>query len=247
MASDQRGAQPELMHLVVYPASNYQITNNILWLTDGVNTLVTNENVAGCSGSGNKAFVDCALKNHNFAGNVVIPGWTNSAVPSGAVDPASACTNYGGTWKGSSCSGGLIPNLVTGPSVAARLASIKLRSDGGLQFDSPYASKGTDGRDPGADLNVLNQAQGLIGPGNASGITSTSVTFQVRVPDPGAACIIGYGLSSDPTTWSRTAANTDKSIVRTITLTSLQSSKAYFGEVWCAGAPPRALPPFSTL
>jgi hypothetical protein len=246
VASVQLGTQPEFIHNVLSQASNYRITNNILWIANGVLELVGNENIFLCPGGGTIAFVNCAFPFSRWAGNLVIPSYLDTSVPAGAVDPGTLCTAFGGVWNGSACSGGLIPDLVTGPDVPTRIANVKFRADGGLQFNSPYTSKAADGRDPGVNMDTLNQAQGWIGVGDASNITPSSVTFRVVVPDPGASCMIAYGLTSDPTLWTRTAPNTSQSTTRTFTLTGLQSTKMYLGEVWCAGAPPRPLF-FSTL
>ncbi len=113
VASAQLGAQPEFMHIVVSQISNTRITNNILWVANGVFDLVGNESVFSCPGGGTFANVNCIFPNGLFAGNLVIPSWLDTSVPSGAVDPGTLCTTFGGTWNGSACSGGLIPHLVT--------------------------------------------------------------------------------------------------------------------------------------
>ncbi len=111
-----------------------------------------------------------------------------------------------------------------------------------MRFDSPYASTAADGRDPGIDLNFLNQAQGVIEVGDVTNVTASSVTLRLTVPDAAASCVVAYGLSSDPATWVRTAPVGSSSTTRTTTLTGLQSAKVYSGEIWCTGAPPRSPP-----
>ena len=150
VASVQLGTQPEFMHIVLSQTSNYRITNNIIWIANGVNELIGNENVLACPGGANIAFVNCVFPNNIFAGNLVIPSYVDTSVPSGCCRSRhTLCTAFGGVFHmGSICAENLFPNrLVTGPDVPTRTASVKFRADGGLRFDSPYASKAADGRD----------------------------------------------------------------------------------------------------
>jgi hypothetical protein len=106
----------------------------------------------------------------------------------------------------------------------------------------------------GADIPALNQAQGftdrqrsvVLSDIHALDPTASGATIVAKVPDPGAACSVGYGTSTDPPTWNRTSPDTANSRARSIVLTGLTSGKVYNYQLWCAGTVPTLTQQFET-
>jgi len=104
--------------------------------------------------------------------------------------------------------------------------------------NSPLLSRfktSKDGRNVGADMDAVLQAQGAIQNLRSLNITADSAAIAADVPDAGAACIVGYGPGSDVTTWSRSGADSANGTSRTIALTGLAGGTVYNFQLWCAG------------
>jgi len=260
------GGSPDVVHWMLFPSRFFQFTNNVIWdhqiqngYSDGWFVNDSESPVSNCGTSGNLAFVNCAFPAANIGGNVIIPGyavpsWPN---PSGRWPASNICTAYGGSWNGTTCSGGLASQVVPGGSVPASQSAVQWNlnqsttygafSYGSLLASSPYTHRASDGNDPGVNLVALLRAVGVITITSVNHITSTGATITLTVPDPGASCQIAFGTGAAPYSWSLTASDTTASTVRNIVVTGLSPHTAYGGQVWCHGAPPAPLPGFSTL
>jgi hypothetical protein len=260
------GYTPEVVHWIQSPSRFFQFTNNIIWDHQAQNGNVdgwfVNDGaspVSNCPTTANLAFVNCAFPGANIAGNVIIPGYTKPVYPnpSGLWPASSICTAYGGTWSGGRCTGGIATNIVDAGAVAANQTTVNWSLNqsqtygslpyGSLSPASPYTHLATDGTDPGVSLVTLLQHAGIIAVTSINRITTSGATVTLDVPDPGASCRIAYGTGTTPYTWSLTSADTSPSTTRNIGITGLAPHTRISGQVWCAGAPPVSLPPFSTL
>lgn len=159
------GPQIALWHIQQTPEQGVDISNNIFFV-DPLNGYVV-ENVAGCSnGVNGKAALDCSsTPAYNWQKNVLIPTYTSTGpgAPSGAYDPGTMCTAFGGTWSSPNCTGGLAPLVAIGTAVSDRLAYTKFLGNYGLDPSSPFHNAGTDGTDPGVNILALLAAQGAGG------------------------------------------------------------------------------------
>ena len=209
-------------------------------------------NQTTCSGT-SKQQADCwyvaGIGNPDltFKGNVLMPGWADTSVPSGVIDLSAFCTSLGGSWSSPNCTGGLATGnkMVIGATVADRATNSGLVGTGQLiDFTMKYAGtfRGkdiptTDGKDPGVDVVELKAALGLVDTPRALDITDTAATIAVTVHDgaTGVACIVGYGTATTPPSWSRSSADTTASRFRSIALSGLSSATTYNYQVWCNG------------
>jgi beta-glucanase (GH16 family) len=107
-----------------------------------------------------------------------------------------------------------------------------------LRNDSPYisggTSKGTDGKDLGADMVALERAQGKVYLTGASSVTSNAATITFVAPDA-VACPIDYS-TTDPTLTSNLTRLTQAGVLgpNSVTLTGLSASTVYYYRVDCA-------------
>jgi len=125
------------------------------------------------SGSGKAMFNSLCTSDPNVFGGIItnnaaVPYYLNSQVPSGYLGPSSVCTNFGGTWNGTTCTGGQISQIVNAGSAPANLAAIGFDSAASLalSYNSPYIGRAhvsNDGADIGADMNALAAARGAVG------------------------------------------------------------------------------------
>ena len=220
-------------------------------------------NQTTCSGT-SKQQADCwyvaGIGNPDltFRGNVLMPGWADTSVPSGVIDLSAFCTSLGGSWSTPNCIGGLATGnkMVIGSTVADRATNSGLVGTGQIiDFTMKYAGtfRGkdvptTDGLDPGVDVVQLKADLGLVDAPRALGITDTAATIAVTVHDgaTGASCIVGYGTATTPPSWSRSSADTTASRFRSIGLTGLSSGTTYNYQVWCNGMAVTATAQFQT-
>ena len=230
------------LHLISNFIEGTAFTNNIFWVNDDAGHRgVDGESYSTCPGVA-EALMDCAFvegtqTEYSFARNMLLPGWTNSAQFTSLLDPAALQAAYPG----------LTENwVINGASIGERLANAGLNSVGAgggnfrVQPQSPYAAGGSsaasDGTALGANIDQLEQAQGLMGPAVATGILPSVAMINVMVPDLGAACYVLYGTGTDVTQFSRTAADTTSSQQRSLQVSGLEAGLTYNFMVVCSGA-----------
>ena len=267
---DFRGGDPSFLRRANGGMEGASITDNFIMVSN--TNLITKEGDdfgAGyeqttCSGT-SKQQADCwyhrGIGNPDlaFSGNLLMPGYADTSVPSGIIDLDAFCTSLGGTWSFSTCTSGLGDGnkMVIGATVASRATNTGLIGttqviDFAMKYASSFRGKDiptTDGKDPGVDVVQLRADLGMIDPPRALNVSTTTATIAVTVHDgaTGASCRVGYGLVSSPASWSgRSAANTTASRFRSIGLTGLASGTTYNYQVWCDGMSPTATAQFRT-
>ncbi len=241
---DNRGASDSFLHWLLSPIEGVSITNNFMWYSD--QPMFTPENVSNCAVY-DKALMDCAFTSgpgnpaYTFTGNVIVPSWTNSSVPSGQQAQSTLQGLYSGVPASNSVmssSMGGVPE--TGASIDWFHSTSSTTPDFHLQSGSAYISGGAnhaaDGLDVGANIDALLATQGnvrLIGVPNSSLTTSTaSVVF---VAPDSAGCPVDYSLTDSTlvTAFTR-VADAGGPRVRSIALTGLTSGTRYFYRIDCA-------------
>jgi len=236
---DPRGPNTEFIHQVLTPNEGTSITNNLLWISDGRNGIM-GENVANCSGN-SKTLADCmwtsgpGVTAYRFAGNVAVPSWLNSAVPSGATDPAGVCTSYGGTWS-SSCAGSIWAGISSGVDVPARIASLGFYSAANLRPmpSSPLNSGSalaTDGLAVGADQDAIDVARGVVRLPGFTALSGSGASVQIYAPDA-VGCPVDWSTSSSFSSFAR-IPNGGGARVQPISITGLSGKTTYFYRVLC--------------
>jgi hypothetical protein len=249
---DNRGTATEFLHWVGYFAEGVSVTNNILFTSDARNGIQPEWNAtigaASCSGLNAKAAADCMFvqpvgtPKYTMKGNILVPSWTNSQVPSGATDPGTICTAFGGTFS-STCSGGVMPNLILGADVPTRIANVHWNNepvDMRLHNNSPGISGATpklstDGLDVGADMDAIAVAQGAVSNVRVRAIATTTATVSFLAPDT-------FGCTVDVTsnnfgTWTR-FTNAGGGRVQDVNISGLTTGTAYRAVVNCAAQQP---------
>jgi hypothetical protein len=88
--------------------------------------------------------------------------------------------------------------------------------------------------DVGVNQDALEDALGWIKNVRTAAVTATGFTAVFHAPDPSGACYVGYGNSTNPVTWQRTAADTSASQERSISVTGLTPQTTYSFQIWCA-------------
>lgn len=235
---DNRGPADSLMHWVQMPTEGMSITNNFLFYADA--PLFVSENVTNCNAT-DKTFMDCAFisgpghPSYTFAENVIIPSWTNSSIPSGAVNPSTV----------SSAFKGLSDTVVTGKDVPSRIASIGWKNPsttGTPDFHllptinskgpNPYLSRSTDGSAVGADIDALEAAQGKVRNVQVLSLQSSSAQIAFRAPDS-FGCSVDYSTDTALGTFTR-VDNRGGSRPQNVTLSGLTAGTTYYYRVNCA-------------
>lgn len=219
-------------------------TNNLIWLdtnTTGISFQGGGEEVQGaagsCAGKTGTTALNCAmvqgpgLPNFTFS-NVMIPAGTNTQ---GAIQT-------------------IYTPIITAAQVPTGASAVGWNNAAGgdfrLNYLSPFVSGGAthalDGLSVGANIDQLRDAIGIIDGAHPISITTTAASIVFHAPDLGAACYVAYGTSTDPTTWTRTAADTSASQARTIALTGLTTKTFYNWQTWCSGTAPTVTQGFLT-
>ncbi len=235
---DNRGTSDSFVHWMQSPIEGVSITNNFLFYSE--TPLFVGENVSSCPDVFDKAFMDCAFTSgpgnpsYTFAGNVIIPSWTNSKIPSGAVKPSTISAAFRG----------LSDTVVSGKDVPSRIASIgwvKPGDSGKPDFHllptvasepNPYLTHSTDGSPVGADIDALEAAQGKVHNVQVLSLESSSAQIAFNAPDS-FGCSVDYG--KDPALGAFTrAGNPGGSRVQHVILSGLTAGSTYYYRVNCA-------------
>jgi beta-glucanase (GH16 family) len=221
-----------------------QITNNILFQGGGAGQGgiyqefdSNNSGPNSCAGlSGPLALAACAWPNYTFTGNLLLSDQTSTQM---------------NTWYGAAA-GNYIPGINGVPGTPSTFTGIKWQNITGLtttnaaptvtpdfhlRNDSSYISggtyKGTDGKDVGADLVALEQAQGRVYLNGASTVTSSSAVITFVAPDA-LPCAVDYS-TTDPTLTSNLSRVTPPGAIgpNAVTLTGLSAATVYYYRVDC--------------
>ncbi len=222
------GSLPVLLWLFNGYSEGVQITNNFGYI-DGSQGMgqesgdIPND---ACSGLHAKALMDCKFTpSYNFSGNVLIGnGVSQSQVQSWYPSPLKnyipANTSLGSVgWF--NC---------PGPNCSSGTPDFHLKANYCSGCESPAA----DGGDVGANIDALQDAQGMVKFNGVSNTSGSSATITYVAPDS-AACSVDYS-SSDPTlvtSFSRVSDNGGKG-ARNVTLSGLSHATAYNFRINCA-------------
>jgi len=249
---DNRGTATEFLHWLTTPTEGVSVTNNILFTSDGRNGIQPEWNATTgaylCSGNGITA-ANCMFAQppgtpkYTFAGNLLVPSWTNSSVPNGASDPGTICAAFGGTFS-TVCSGGLFPNMILGVDVPTRIANVLWNNQPSimnLHSTSPGISGAavklsTDGFDVGADIDALNAAQGQVSNVRTRSTSTTGTIVSFLAPDTFGCTVDVSG--NNFSTWSR-FANGGGARVQDVTITGLTTQTPYKAQINCAVQQPQ--------
>jgi hypothetical protein len=244
------GQQAEWLLAVDNFVEGLQITNNVFFFHEdqgyhGIGTDWGQGGTPNCASLAGKKMLDCFAPAYVWSNNLLIPGFANSQTMKGNSSASEITRAYSG-----------LPNTFvrTESNVAGRIAAAGWSSPASANFrfsaGSPYiaggASAGNDGKELGANIDQLEDAQGRIKNVNASSITSANASITFHSPDSGTPCYVGYGTNPDPVTWIVTPSETSPSQERTIAISSLSGATAYSYQVWCSGAAPTATATFRT-
>ncbi len=248
------GNSPAVVSGVSKMVEGFKFTNNAVFVNDdnGLNGVALDWGGGGtgspnCSLLKGTAGISCFANGvYNWSNNLLIPGYTNSQTMSGDSKAADWVTS----WRGSTNT--WIP---TDSTVAARVAGSRWDNPSSASFQftqsSPYISGGpnraTDDTDIGANQPGVQDALGWVLNVRTPLISSSGFTAAFHAPDPSTACYVGYGTSSDPTTWSQTEADTSATQERTIQVTGLTSETTYYFQIWCSQSAPTTTSPVRTL
>jgi hypothetical protein len=249
---DNRGRSSQWINWSTYPVEGVQITNNFLFYsnTGGASGIGTGgwSNSHNCGGLGNEDLMNCGFiagsrPDYIFSGNVIVPSWDNTQVPSGQVDREKIQNAFRGLARSN-------PILPSRGGVEATIASIGWvnpeSGDFRLKKDSPYSADGkyhaTDGSDVGVDVDALEAAEGIVKgasvPGNS--ITFNAARVEFVAPDT-SGCSVDYS-SSDPKVIEKSTRVPDaggKAGERSIQLNGLSPNTVYYYRVNCAVEQPR--------
>lgn len=233
------GALPSLWYMTDTLHEGVQITNNFLYLTSGdwgfqINTAT----YPSCTSEAGKTTADCVFTApYRFDHNVLMSNASQSAVqaewPTLINYIPSTPANYGAV--------GFFNYSSPTEFVNGNPQHLDFRLNSSGPYCSGCGSPASDGLDVGANIDVLEAAQGkvtLIGVPNSS-ITATSATVVFIAPDT-LACPIDYS-SSDPTlvnnfarATSAAGANSRGGNLTNTNITGLTSGTTYYYRVNCA-------------
>jgi len=228
------GSTPEWVFNSSTPGGGVNLTNNIYFYTGDLQAIRTDTVQSVTTPGTNCTTVDAALAACMFnsltlSDNVIVPSWAATQTQSGFVGTSTVTTAFP--------TGQQVPAGSTQPANVALVhwANPVNNTDFRLAGTSPYLASSTDGTQAGANIDVLNQNLSIISQARALSISSSGATITAYVPQPSVACYAGYGTSSDPTTWTWTAADTTASRQRGIAITGLSALTVYNYSIACSG------------
>lgn len=230
---------------------------NITADTGGTHFLSNNSDAAS-AWEGNFAVTNSAIGSTPTWGWItgVSPGtgWCglrNVVMAAGGSFDFRAIAVVGSTTIGTSCTGDPVtgltgPNLYTGtqPASAAALFESPTGTSGNyrIKAGSPAEDAGTDGRDIGADVDMIDGATSTID----AGTVSTWHSFQIRgvAPTSDGAVIQFTAPTSSACTWSASTVETFASTLGSVlqdraglsgsaTISGLSARSAYYARVAC--------------
>lgn len=180
--------------------------------------------------------------NSIFSHNVVIPGVRNSSLDANYDSTSTsitynqpACAAYYAGFSAVTCLG----NPAGGDSANDRIAAARFFNPSGrnlaLRFDSPAkAGVQIEGRDIGADINVLESAQGKVRNVRMD-VTGQTARLSYIAPDE-TACSVDY--TTDPFGTPVRVPDGGGSVMRSVTLPDLSAATRYYYRLQCATEQP---------
>lgn len=219
------GRAPSIAYLFDNRVEGAKITENIFYLSNGDpgirqegGAFLSGPNVCGSRPPG-KAFIDCQLPGHVFANNLLLGdrsrGELEELWPHGDNIIPSNPNNL---------------NAVGWTSLSGK-PNFRLRQDSAVR--TMAKGRTTDGKDLGADIDVLEAAQGKVSLNEPSSITANSVEIDFVAPDA-QACPVDYS-AKDATLIEdfKRVPDTGKQRRRTVQLSGLASGTTYQYRVNC--------------
>ncbi len=215
------GRVPSVMHLFSTRTEGVRVTNNILYLSGGNSGLTIDGSLSNspCSGVG-KGLADCMFTGgYRWDHNLLLGDSNQSTIQS--------------YWPGLS---NYIPANPSDLSSVGWFSTAKNDFHLKAAYCSGCGNAGSDRKDVGADIDLLEAAQGkvkLIGvPTSSISVTSAAVSF---VAPDSQSCPVDYS-STDPTlinSFTR-ASDTGSGRSRNVAISGLSSKTVYFYRVNCA-------------
>lgn len=247
---DNRGPFPQTFHWLANPTAGVSVTNNIFWMNNDGNSYGFTPELSTlfappCPGVA-KAAMDCLWRSggpsYTFTRNLLVPYYTNSRILTGLASSSGAESAYSGlqnVW------------VQSGDSIASRLAGVGFanpdQQDFRLSGQSPYksgaAKNGSDGKDLGADMDLIEAAQGKVRNVREIEISGSSARISFLAPDE-FGCAVDYSQSRSFTTFTR-KPNPGGTRIQTVLLDNLTAGQQYFYRVLCAVEQPSGS--FTTL
>ena len=220
---DLRGTLPNIMTLAHQANEGLRIADNVIWLNAGTvfGYDECTANTPSCAGDGFALLGDFS-DDYVWTNNTIIAGWTNES-----GETARSSKSYITDALTSGTDAYLQSEWAAdGKWYAPTLCDMRMSA--GSTHLSGGAKNASDGTARGVDADALRQVTGEI-----YNIRNNGTTVMATVPDEPAACYVGYGASSDPVTWTWTAANLDSTRTRSITASGLTAGWYY--RVACDG------------
>lgn len=228
------GNRPLWWENAAYNTEGVQITNNILMTGPGINEDDSGISPTPACGSyfvNAKASFDCHFTpSYTMAKNVLLPSFGASQ------------STIQGYWP-------TLPNYIPSSGVASAQGYFSVPGTFGLTAKDPdlhlksvwcsgCGSPGTDGKDVGADVDLVLAQQGHVTFNGVTGITTSSAQVNFVAPDA-AGCRVDIS-TSDPnvvngfTPFTDAGGGTNRGgNVRNVALTGLASGTTYYGRVDC--------------
>lgn len=221
------GRAPAMFWTFGFYEEGFQYTNNFSYLWSGTKGMAQDGGAGGpCGGLLGQEQADCLFRP---AAQTLI---ANNVFQSGD----SSSSTVAGWWPS-----GL--NIIPGDTALAhnKYFSYVVSGDTGnyhLRHDSPYisggASHGSDGKSIGADIDKIENAEGLVNSVGVNSITSSAATVSFVAPDS-QACSVDYAPSSDViTSFTRAADSGTAAGPRNVSLSGLSSHTVYHFRINCA-------------
>ena len=223
---DNRGADDAFVSMVQNRAEGMTLRDNIFFVQNSTRLGIHIENVNNCSGTGTTALNCLFPVNFIWDNNVLIPGWTNSQTATTAITASNVTTAYSGLTN---------TFIRTEATVPDRIAALKwfdtVNKDFRLRHDSPYVLIGRGGKPIGADLDALDDKQGVVKNSRVLNIGTTTATVAFNSVD---ICTVGV-YTTDPTTLviPRVTPTVVGGRLQSASLTGLSSGTVYNARIDC--------------
>ncbi len=256
---DMRSPDPVIFHYIQSPMEGAKFDNNIFTMANdsgryGMGSEGTDNNVPSCAAFSSRALMDClqvrgtAQINYSFSKNLLVPLYTNSSTLTGNMDPAVTTTNFTGLGSFVKADSAVLDRITnTGwfkASLGGLVNNYRLKSTSA--YISGGANRSTGGIDLGANINDVEQVQGLIYNVRPTAIGTTTATISFTAPDASVPCYVYYGTGTDVSLFPSSVTNSTASRLRSMNLTGLSSGIKFSYQVFCAGAQNKILSSFVT-
>lgn len=238
LSSSRRGAYLRVWNNIW--AHNHNASYGNVYWTDTGTVLPAPDNTPHTD-----AFVSKFLHDVVFAGNIVVPGVTNSTAEANYSDGGynysqATCASYWTSLSGVTCHGTSEANAYARFTTVGFFDYTTTNRNFRLKHSSSYvsggANRGSDDKNVGADIDAIDAAIGKVKNTRARAITASTATISYTAPDSDA-CTVEYSTSATWGTGSRTSdGGGDR--VRNVDLSGLSSATGYYYRVLCAAEQP---------